>query len=100
MATENLITIRDLHKRLGRQEVLRGVDLDVPLGQTLVVLGRSGGGKSVLLKHIIGLMKPDRGEVIIDGQDVVALSERQLGAVRKKIGDFIPKRRAVRLDER
>ena len=65
--------------------MLCGIDLDVPLGQTLVVLGRSGGGKSVLLKHIIGLMKPDRGEVIVEGQDVVNLSERDLGAVRKKI---------------
>lgn len=80
-----LISIRALHKRLGTQEVLRGFDLDVPAGQTLVILGRSGGGKSVLLKHIIGLMKPTSGEVIFEGQNVSSLSERQLGAVRKKI---------------
>lgn len=85
MAAENLIEIRNLHIRLGQQNVLSGVNLDVALGQTLVVLGRSGGGKSVLLKNIIGLMKPDRGEVVIEGQNVVELTERQLGAVRKKI---------------
>jgi phospholipid/cholesterol/gamma-HCH transport system ATP-binding protein len=82
---EDFISIRKLYKKLGSQEVLRGVDLDVESGQTLVVIGRSGGGKSVLLKHIIGLMKPTSGEVLVEGQDVVALSERQLSAVRKKI---------------
>lgn len=86
MATESLISIRNLHKRLGRQEVLRGVDLDVAKGETLVVIGRSGGGKSVLLKHIIGLLKPTSGELIVEGQDIVGLSERKLGAVRKKVG--------------
>jgi phospholipid/cholesterol/gamma-HCH transport system ATP-binding protein len=80
-----LISIRDLWKRLGEQEVLKGFDLDIPTGQTLVVIGRSGGGKSVLLKHIIGLMKPDRGDVLVEGESIVALSERQLSRVRKKI---------------
>src|SRR5438067_8445505 len=80
-----LLSIRDLHKRLGRQEALRGFDLDVTSGDTLVIIGRSGGGKSVLLKHIIGLMKPTSGEVIFEGQDVALLSERKLGAIRKKI---------------
>jgi phospholipid/cholesterol/gamma-HCH transport system ATP-binding protein len=82
---EPFIRIRNLHKKLGRQEVLRGFDLDVEPGQTLVVIGRSGGGKSVLLKHIIGLMKPTKGEVLVEGQNIVELSERQLTAVRKKI---------------
>ena len=83
---EDFISIRKLYKKLGTQEVLRGVDLDVESGQTLVVIGRSGGGKSVLLKHIIGLMKPTSGEVLVEGQNVVDLTERQLSGIRKKIG--------------
>jgi len=80
-----LISIRGIWKKLGGQDVLKGFDLDVPTGQTTVILGRSGGGKSVLLKHIIGLMKPDKGEVLVDGESIVPLSERQLSRVRKKI---------------
>jgi len=86
MKDEKFIHVHDLHKRLGRQEVLRGFDLEVASGETVVILGRSGGGKSVFLKHIIGLMKPNSGEVFVDGQDVVKLSERQLAEVRKKVG--------------
>ena len=81
----SLISIRDLHKRLGQQHVLRGFDLDVTTGETLVVIGRSGGGKSVLLKHIIGLMKPTSGEVFVEGENITGLSERRLGVIRKKI---------------
>jgi phospholipid/cholesterol/gamma-HCH transport system ATP-binding protein len=84
-ADEPLIRIRDLRKRLSEKEVLRGLDLDVFPGQTLAVLGRSGGGKSVLLKHIIGLMKPDAGTVFVEGEDVTQLTERQLGAIRRKV---------------
>ena len=80
-----LISIRNLWKQLGEQQVLKGFDLDVATGQTLVILGRSGGGKSVLLKHIIGLMKPDSGDVLVEGESIVALTERQLSRVRKKI---------------
>ena len=83
---EDFISIRKLNKRLGGQEVLRGVDLDVRSGETLVVIGRSGGGKSVLLKHIIGLMKPSSGDVLVEGQNIVDLSERKLSGIRKKIG--------------
>ena len=86
MDNENFIIVRNLHKRLGRQEVLRGCDLEVKHGETVVIIGSSGGGKSVFLKHIIGLMKPTSGEVVVDGQDVVTLSERRLAAVRKKVG--------------
>ncbi len=85
MAVPPLISIRNLHKRLGKQEVLRGFDLDVQTGETLVILGRSGGGKSVLLKHIIGLMKPTSGEVLVGSENIALLSERKLAAVRKKI---------------
>ncbi|HPA18956.1 MAG TPA: ABC transporter ATP-binding protein [Verrucomicrobiae bacterium] len=75
-----------VQKRLGRQQVLRGVDLEIRRGECLVVIGRSGGGKSVLLKHLIGLMKPDSGRIEVDGQDVVPLSEVELVPIRKKIG--------------
>jgi len=79
------ISIRNLHKTLGGKEVLSGVDLDVKTGETLVVIGKSGCGKSVLLRHIIRLMKPTRGKVLVEGQDIAQLSERQLDIIRKKI---------------
>jgi phospholipid/cholesterol/gamma-HCH transport system ATP-binding protein len=81
-----VITVRDLYKTLGVQEVLRGIDLEVRKGETCVVLGRSGGGKSVLLKHLIGLMKPNSGSVQIEGEEITSLPERKLGSVRKKVG--------------
>ena len=81
-----MIAVRGLTKKLGRQEILRGVDLDVAKGETLVIIGRSGGGKTVLLKHLIGLMQPDAGEIWIEGQDIIGMKERQLGAIRQKIG--------------
>jgi phospholipid/cholesterol/gamma-HCH transport system ATP-binding protein len=84
--TPPMIAVRDLEKRIGRQEVLRGIDLTVGKGETLVIIGRSGGGKSVLLKHLIGLMQPDAGEIWIDGQNIIGLSERKLAAIRRKIG--------------
>jgi phospholipid/cholesterol/gamma-HCH transport system ATP-binding protein len=84
--TEAMIAVRGLTKRIGRQEILRGIDLTVAKGGTLVIIGRSGGGKSVLLKHLIGLMQPDAGEIRIDGQDIIGLSERKLAAIRRKVG--------------
>ncbi len=81
-----MIEIRGLRKVLGRRAVLDGVDLDVPTGKTVVVMGRSGTGKSVLLKHIIGLMHPDAGSIRVDGQDVVGLAERPLHEVRRRFG--------------
>ena len=80
-----LISIRNLWKKFGDEDVLKGFDLDVATGETLVILGRSGGGKSVLLKHIIGLLKPDEGDVFVEGESIVELTERQLSRVRKKI---------------
>ena len=80
-----MITVRGLEKRLGTNEVLKGIDLEVTHGETLVIIGRSGGGKSVLLKHLIGLMSPDRGEIFIDGQNIVGLNERKLESVRQKV---------------
>ena len=81
-----MIAVRSLAKRIGQQEILRGVDLEVATGETLAIIGRSGGGKSVLLKHLVGLMTPDAGEIWIDGQNIIGLNERQLGAIRTKLG--------------
>ena len=80
------IAVRDLHKTLGTQEVLTGVNLDVLRGETCVILGRSGCGKSVLLKHLIGLFRPTSGQVLIDGQDIGLIPERKMHDVRRKIG--------------
>jgi phospholipid/cholesterol/gamma-HCH transport system ATP-binding protein len=81
-----MLAVRGLVKRIGSQEILRGIDLEVARGQTLVVIGRSGGGKSVMLKHLIGLMRPDAGEILVEGQNIVGMSERRLGPIRKKVG--------------
>ncbi len=81
-----MIRIRELKKRLGSKQVLNGVDLDIPQGKTVVVMGRSGTGKSVLLKHIIGLMTPDSGSIEVDGDEVVGMREHQLNEVRKHFG--------------
>jgi len=81
-----MITIRGLKKKLGDHVVLDGVDLDVPTGKTVVVMGGSGSGKSVLLRHVIGLMTPDAGTIEVDGRSVVGLHERELGEVRQRFG--------------
>ncbi len=80
------IEIRGLRKAFGGREVLKGIDLVVPRGTTTVILGGSGSGKSVLMKHMIGLLKPDAGEVRIDGEDIVPLAGRHLDRVRRKFG--------------
>jgi phospholipid/cholesterol/gamma-HCH transport system ATP-binding protein len=81
-----MIEIRGLAKRLGRKQVLQDLDLDVRVGETLVILGPSGTGKSVLLRHIIGLMQPDAGSIRIDGEEIVGLSEERLNPVRRRFG--------------
>jgi phospholipid/cholesterol/gamma-HCH transport system ATP-binding protein len=81
-----MIAVRSLAKRIGHQEILRGVDLEIRTGETLAIIGRSGGGKTVLLKHMIGLMEPDAGEIWVQGQNIIGLNERQLGAIREKVG--------------
>ena len=86
MDPEAFIEVSDLRKTLGTQPVLQGVDLSIPRGETMVILGRSGEGKSVFLKHLIGLMKPDSGSIRVDGDEIVGLGERQLSPVRKKVG--------------
>ena len=81
-----MIEIRGLRKRLGTKQVLDGVDLEVRQGETMVVMGRSGTGKSVLLKHIIGLMTPDAGSIEVDDVDIANLPERDLNEVRRHFG--------------
>ena len=83
---EPTIVVKGLHKSFGEQTVLNGVDLTVARGETLAVLGRSGTGKSVLLKLLIGLQPPDSGSIRINGQEITGLSLDELNEVRKKIG--------------
>jgi phospholipid/cholesterol/gamma-HCH transport system ATP-binding protein len=80
------IVLQNIRKSFGDQPVLRNVNLDVQEGETLVVIGRSGCGKSVMLKHIVGLIKPDSGRVFVDGEDITDLKEYELYRVRKKFG--------------
>jgi phospholipid/cholesterol/gamma-HCH transport system ATP-binding protein len=81
-----MIEVRDLEKSFGTQKVLDGVNLRIETGESVVIIGRSGGGKSVLLKHLIGLVMPDSGEVLIDGENIEEMNERQLLRVRSKFG--------------
>ena len=81
-----MIEVSGVHKSFGSHHVLRGVDLSVEGGQSMVVIGGSGSGKSVLIKHIIGLLTPDKGTVSIDGTDITKLDPRHLYEARKKFG--------------
>ena len=81
-----LIRLVGVEKKLGRQKVLRGVDLEIRQGERMVIIGRSGGGKSVLLKHIIGLMQPDAGQVWFRDHDLAQMNEEQLVPLRKETG--------------
>jgi phospholipid/cholesterol/gamma-HCH transport system ATP-binding protein len=81
-----MIQVAGLRKGFNGAEVLRGVDMEIREGETTVVIGRSGGGKSVLLKHLCGLLKPEAGQVIVDGVDIVPLREHELTPIRKKFG--------------
>jgi phospholipid/cholesterol/gamma-HCH transport system ATP-binding protein len=85
-ASGSVIAVGDLRKSFGSQTVLHGISLNVRRGETLAVLGRSGTGKSVLLRIVIGLERPDSGSVRIHGQNVVGLALDQLGEIRKKMG--------------
>lgn len=81
-----LIEVKDLVQRIGAQEILRGLSLSIMPGETLVLLGKSGGGKSVFLRHLIGLMHPISGSIIFEGQEITTLHERALQPIRRKIG--------------
>jgi phospholipid/cholesterol/gamma-HCH transport system ATP-binding protein len=81
-----MIEARNLQKSFGPQRVLDGVNLRIESGESVVIIGRSGGGKSILLKHLVGLIQPDAGAVVIDGEDIVGMDERRLIRVRHKFG--------------
>jgi phospholipid/cholesterol/gamma-HCH transport system ATP-binding protein len=81
-----MIEVRELRKGFGSQWILDGVNCRIEEGESVVIIGRSGGGKSVLLKQLIGLLKPDSGEVLIEGENIVPMNERQLLRVRQKFG--------------
>lgn len=80
------IRIRGLNKTFGPQHVLRGIDLDIERGKTNIIIGGSGQGKSVFMKHLMGLLAPDSGQIYVDGQNIVGLSEVELGKLRRKFG--------------
>jgi phospholipid/cholesterol/gamma-HCH transport system ATP-binding protein len=81
-----MIQVVDVHRSFGRQQVLKGVNLRVPQGEILAVIGRSGSGKSVLLRLLIGLLRPNRGQVIIEDTDITQLSGRRLDRIREHFG--------------
>jgi phospholipid/cholesterol/gamma-HCH transport system ATP-binding protein len=80
------IDVKDLVQRIGVQEILRGFSIPILRGETLVLLGKSGGGKSVFLRHLIGLMKPISGQIFVEGVDIARFNERELEPIRRKIG--------------
>ena len=81
-----MIDILNLHKSFNHKQVLGGVNLRINRGETMVVIGGSGSGKSVLIKHVIGLLTPDDGSVLVDGVDISHLREKDLNEFRKKYG--------------
>src|SRR6266849_4035115 len=81
-----MIEVCNLEKSFGTHKILKGVSFCIDKGESVVIMGRSGGGKSVLLKHLIALLKPDSGQVLIDGENIVPMNERQLLRVRRKFG--------------
>jgi len=84
--TEPMIDVRDVWKSFNGNQVLKGVNLRVWPGTTSVILGGSGSGKTVLMKHIMGLFKPDRGEVIVDGENITRMDRRELSRFRTRMG--------------
>ena len=81
-----MIEVRNLAKSFGAHPVLEAVNFRIESGESVAIIGRSGGGKSVLLKHLVGLLQPDAGEVLVDGENIGPLNERQLLRVRRKFG--------------
>ncbi len=81
-----MIKIVNLRKTFNGQEVLRGVNLEIPKGKRTAIIGRSGGGKSVLLKHLVGLVKPDEGEIYVNGVDITKLKGKELDRIKRKFG--------------
>jgi len=84
--TDDIVVLRDVRKTFGEQEVLKGIDLTARRNETTVIIGGSGAGKTTLLRHIVALEKPTSGEILIDGENIVGMSERELNRVRRKFG--------------
>jgi len=80
------LRVRDLHKSFGEQQVLRGLNLDIERGKINIIIGGSGAGKSVLMKHLMGLLAPDSGHIYVDGQDLIGLREVAMGKLQRKFG--------------
>ena len=85
-SNDDVIVVKDLVKSFNGRRVLDGINLTVKRGETMVIMGGSGCGKSTLLRHMVGLMKPDSGEIVINGKDITKLKEEEMNEVRKKIG--------------
>lgn len=85
-AEDAFIELRGLHKRFGRQEILCGIDLTLKHGETLCLIGPSGEGKTVTMKHVIGLLRPDSGDIFVAGMHVNKLKEREMAPLRQKVG--------------
>src|SRR5271169_2573058 len=81
-----MIKIVDLHKSFKGQKVLNGVNLSIGKGELIAIIGESGGGKSVLLRHLIGLLKPEQGKVVVDGEDITEVGTKELDRIREKFG--------------
>jgi len=81
-----MIRIEALHKSFGSKPVLKGVDLHIRSGETMAVIGQSGSGKSVMIKHIIGLLRPDRGRILVEGRDIARLSDSEMFRLRSQFG--------------
>ena len=81
-----MIRVENLHKSFDGQRVLQGLTLDVATGEIMIIIGRSGGGKSVLLKHFLGLLRPDSGSILVDGVDITRLRGRKLDQIRTRYG--------------
>ena len=86
MPAPEMIEVHDVWKSFGASAVLRGTSLSIRRGEAVVIIGRSGGGKSVLLKHLVALLQPDRGRVLVDGTNLCSLNERELLPVRRRFG--------------
>ncbi len=95
-----MIEVRQLKRSFGTQLILDGVDFCIDSGESAVIIGRSGGGKSVLLKHLIGLLKPNSGEVLVDGDPITRMNEKAVAARAPEIWHGVPGRGPVRLDDR
>jgi len=83
---ENLIQIKDLHKKFGNKEILRGVNLNIKKGKCTAIFGLSGGGKSTIIKHIVGLLKPTSGKILFQNKDITQLNENELREIRRELG--------------